>query len=625
MLVLMGQSNPLVDTVLISSQRIPQTAEQSGRDLTIISGKDLMDLPIASLDELLRYLPGVNVQARGGFGTQGDISLRGSTFSQVLMLIDGIRINDPLTGHFNNYLPIAPSEIKRIEIVYGPSAALYGPDAVGGVIHIITHNFDGAEKQDGIGEAQLLVGEYGLWGVQAGGGSATKLGYLNAGVQYQQAAGQPLPPDSTDILSDFQILTTSLSLRKDIGKFSYAVRAAYDSRLFNAQYYYTTSPFDLSREEVRQFWSQARLTQRHKHGETSLDLAYKTTRDSFLFNPAFPANIHRTQFAIAMLNHQRSLGSLGSIAGGLQADLRDINSTDRGDHNNLHWGAYLTAFLQPVEDLSINTSLRADQDNNYGFELSPQVSLAYQLDKVAFRAMGGRAVRAADFTERFVSSQISLLSPGRNLGNPDLEAERAWHAEIGTDIRPTPGIRLSITGFYRQDNNLIDYGLTNSNDIPNATNLEPDADYLFAQNILSVQTTGLESQLSVKQSWDSFNLNLILGNQLIQTINPSTEATRYLSNRPRFLFSAQVIASYAHFTLAIQHLTKIREGAQASTIEATLEDRYSVWHAKLSYQFRGWGVFVQGYNLGDVSYQDILGAPLPQRWIAGGIQFRLQK
>ena len=85
--------------------------------------------------------PGVEVQSRGGFGVQGDIVMRGSTFTQVLILVNGMRLNDPLTGHFNSYIPVSMADIERIEILRGAASAMYGPDAVGGVINIISKTF----------------------------------------------------------------------------------------------------------------------------------------------------------------------------------------------------------------------------------------------------------------------------------------------------------------------------------------------------------------------------------------------------------------------------------------------------------------------------------------------------
>src|SRR5690606_24554045 len=127
-------------------------------------------LPVRSIDELLRYIPGVEVQLRGPMGAQSDIVMRGGTFQQVLVILDGMRLNDPNTGHFNSYIPIAPAEIDRIEILKGASSAIYGSEAVGGVIHIISRSF--ASKK-GITKKELSlqgsVGEYDLYSAQAGG------------------------------------------------------------------------------------------------------------------------------------------------------------------------------------------------------------------------------------------------------------------------------------------------------------------------------------------------------------------------------------------------------------------------------------------------------------------------
>src|SRR4029078_3083265 len=126
--------------------------------------------PIHSIDELLRYLPGVEVQSRGAFGAQSDIVLRGGTFQQVLIILDGVRLNDPNSGHFASYIPIAPAEIDRIEILKGASSSIYGSEAVGGVIHIITKSF-AAKNHEYKKELSLQAtgGQYGLWGIDAGG------------------------------------------------------------------------------------------------------------------------------------------------------------------------------------------------------------------------------------------------------------------------------------------------------------------------------------------------------------------------------------------------------------------------------------------------------------------------
>ena len=147
-----GIVSPDLDPVTITSTFNPVKASQTGRNLIVIKGERFAQLPVHSLDELLRYVPGIEVQARGPLGSQSDITMRGGTFQQVLVIVDGMRVNDPNTGHFTSYIPIAPSEIERIEVLKGASSTLYGSDAVGGVIHVITKTFSArkdTQKQGG--------------------------------------------------------------------------------------------------------------------------------------------------------------------------------------------------------------------------------------------------------------------------------------------------------------------------------------------------------------------------------------------------------------------------------------------------------------------------------------------
>ena len=158
-----------LDTLLVETTRIPLKNNETGRCINILTKKDIEKLPATTFYELLQTISGVEIQSRGGFGVQGDIVMRGSTFSQVLVLIDGMRINDPLTGHFNCYIPISNMEIERIEILKGAGGAMYGPDAVGGVINIITRGFNSLENGTSftgnfnIGEQNLVSSSLGVF------------------------------------------------------------------------------------------------------------------------------------------------------------------------------------------------------------------------------------------------------------------------------------------------------------------------------------------------------------------------------------------------------------------------------------------------------------------------------
>ena len=106
-----------LETVNIYGSLIDLNNFETGKNVTIISSKQIQEYSFNSIDELLKLVPSIEIQSRGGFGNQSDLALRGTTFNQTLVVLDGVRVNDPLTGHFSMYIPINPYEIYQIEII----------------------------------------------------------------------------------------------------------------------------------------------------------------------------------------------------------------------------------------------------------------------------------------------------------------------------------------------------------------------------------------------------------------------------------------------------------------------------------------------------------------------------
>src|SRR5699024_7572301 len=474
--------------VVVSSGRIPQTAAASGRNITIIPAQMIEEMPVHTTDELLRYVSGVEVQSRGAFGTQSDFSIRGSTFSQVLVMVDGMRLNDPLTAHFNSNIPVAPSEISRIELLHGPAAAQYGADAVGGVINIITKTFgQPAAEQHTAADIKAGYGQYHLKMGRAGFSHSGNGFRLGGGGMWYQSPGQSL---SKDYKNRFGIGNVSLSGGLQLGKgWDLAARAAYDERDYNAKYFYTASPADDATDHTRAWWNQLQLTQRSDNRQTTVKASFKHNRDDYVFNPDSPANHHTTRMVNLQAYQYRALSTDWSWTYGAQASHRFIRSNDRGRHSDWHYAGFSMLQWQPTDPLTLTGSLRLDRDQNYGIELMPQLSASYDAGRWIFRLSGGRSIRSASYTERYISTNLEgPLAEGRNLGNPGLKAERSWSGEAGFDFFAASNLRLSATGFLRSSTNLIDYVLTNSGQIPNNDNLQVDADYLFADNLSNVQT-----------------------------------------------------------------------------------------------------------------------------------------
>ncbi|MEL7833487.1 TonB-dependent receptor plug domain-containing protein [Fodinibius sp. Rm-B-1B1-1] len=611
--------------VVVSSSRVPQTAAGSGRSITTISDRMINDTPAHTPDELLRYIPGVEVQSRGAFGTQSDFSLRGSTFSQVLVLVDGMRINEPLTAHLNSNIPVASSEIQRIEVLHGPAAAQYGADAVGGVINIITHTFGSqpseqkttAQIKGGYGQADLTMGKGGFYHSQENA-------RFSGGGMWHRSPGQEL---SGGYKNRFNIANGSVSGGVKLNNnWDLALRTGYDYRDFNAKYYYTASPLDEATETVSVWWNQMRLQRSTQNSVTTLKGSLKRTNDEYIFNPDFPGNRHTTTMGSMQLYQYRKLSTDWDVTYGIQLDNRMIRSSDRGDHSNWHYAGFTMLQWQPSNPMTVSGSLRLDHDDNYGTELMPHLSFSYQQEQWILRASGGRSIRAPGYTERFISTNLAgPLAGGRNVGNPWLQAERAWSGEAGIDLFPWKNVRFSTTGFVRESDGLIDYVVTNSNQIRNDENLQAGTNYLYAQNINSVTTAGLETELSInKNLGNNWLANGTLGYSFTDFFGGEDVASKYISNYARHMLNAIVTVDKGAFDGTVSMVWKKRQSVQNETIGVFKSSIYSLWNVKFGYEItQNFSLGLQIDNIFDQKNQDVLGAEMPGRWALGTLSWKL--
>jgi len=634
-----GQQETTIDTILVISTGLPQSLTETGKSVTVLSGEELAKIPANSIDDLLKYIPGIEVQARSAFGAQGDISMRGATFTQVLVLLDGMRVNDPLTAHFNSNLPVTMGEISRIEVLRGPAAALYGADAVGGVINIITKGFDPKLKSTtqeisgsySLGEHALRMGSLGFSTQKkklfVGGGltSSKSTGQLIGGKTILGEDGSSTSLDPYRNHFDIQTVGLTLGYRPN-NKWNIAMRSAHDHRDFDARYYYTVSSFDKSIEEVTNWWHQAAINYIGKKSVTAFQIAHKHTTDRFEFSPDFPStNLHTTKLTNLQATHRTNVSSNLDLLAGAQVLWKSISSTDRGIHDDVGYGLFLSALWQPVTHLSLTPSIRLDNDQIFGTEFTPQLNLSYLSGAWTFRGSIGRAIRAPDYTERFVSFNLDDLTSGRNLGNPNLQAERSWSREVGLDWAPHSSTLVRLTYFNRNSENLIDYSLTSYSSIPRKENLLEDASYFYATNLAEVTSNGIELQGTYSRQLNSaLHLRAKFGYTFLKTTSPAGIISVYTSNHARHLFSFQGHLQHRRFHVAISALYKERPAREAVGIAATLTPSYSIWNAEfgLSLIENNLSLILNSQNIFDTNYSDILGAVIPGRWTRVGIKFR---
>ncbi len=611
------QGTITLDPVSISATLKPINISKTGRNIVIIKGEDFNKLPIHSIDELLRYLPGIEVQSRGPMGSQSDIVIRGGTFQQVLVVLDGLRLNDPNSGHFTGYIPVAPSEIDRIEIIKGASSAIYGSEAVGGVIHIITKTFAAKNNED---KKQLAVqatgGQYGLWGINAGGYYQKKHTAISAGILSNNANGQ----QQRGTTGYFNNNTASLSLSHYFNDYLHlSLRTSYDKRNFSAQNFYTTFKSDTANEAVETFWNQLNLTYKKGANKFSLDGGYKQVKDKYAFNSVGAPNRNTSTLLQFLGLYERTISNKTSLTGGLQIQNKKIISNDRGNHQLIQAAGFIN-LNQSLGDFSVMPALRVDHTENSGTELVPQMNISYKKNNLQLRGSAGKTIRQADFTERYNNYNKTFVASG-SIGNPDLEAEHSFSYEAGADLFVKNVFKISATAFKRDQQKLIDWTPTPYSNMPRKTNLSPTGSYALAKNIAKVNTAGFETDIQfIKQINSSQKISAMLGLLWLDSKSSDSITSFYISSHAKYSSNFSLAYENKIFAISINGIYKKRREQSAAAINTTLSPQYFIMNTKAEiFVLKRSSIFFQADNLFNKNYSDLLGSQMPGRWIMGGI------
>ena len=620
--LLTGAQTKELDSVVVSASYLPQKSISTGRNIITLNSADLAKLPVNSIDEWLRYAPGIEIQQRGPAGSQSDIIIRGGTFQQVLVVIDGIRLNDPLTGHFSTYIPLHPEEIARIEIIKGAAAAIYGADAVGGVVNIITKA--SLATRDSLIDKSVFsyrAGSNAFSNLQGYWTTSLFKGQFSMSTMRNRADGEQLRGTT----GFFDNVTSSFAYTRKLNTYwSLHVRYASDNRYFNAQNFYTPFLSDTANEKVTSSWSSLSLIREKSGKKFQFDGAYKELKDRFQFNPSGATNLNTTQLTILQARWMQNLKNTSSIVYGSQFFHKKINSNDRGNHSLAHAGIFLIHNHYLLPRLSLNESIRLDWDESYGWQLIPQINASYNRGKFTWRSSISKGIRDADFTERYNNYNKTLVAAG-NIGNPSLQPERSWNYEAGIDFRPLNRFILSLTAFYRDQTNLIDWKPTPFAQMPRPINLTPTGNYALATNLFAVQTKGIELDFRYRTSWgDKNELTLSSGIVWMESAAGQSTPSFYLSSHARFLWNTQIISQWKNWTISLTTLYKERNTLSAPAIQASISPNYFLMNTRISYltPLKFLSIQLECTNLTNTSYSDLLGSRMPGRWFNGGCTLR---
>lgn len=619
------ENGSALDPVSVTASMHAQKTSHTGRDVLVVKGEQIASLPIHSIDELLRYLPGIEVQSRGPMGAQSDIVMRGGTFQQVLVILDGLRLNDPNTGHFTAYIPIAPAEIERIEILKGASSAMYGSEAVGGIIQIITKSFAARKEEKASAfSAGMAGGSYGLFNVDAGGYYSSQGTTISGGILSNNTNGQL----QRGIHGYVHAHTASVSLSQYLNKnWQLQVRSSYDQRRFAAQNFYTSFLSDTASEKVISLWNQLGVRYTGIKHHVAFQAGYKALQDEYRFNSISTANQNHSRLIQAMASDEWNISARTTLVSGLQYIRKSIRSNDRGDHDLSLAAAFLTANFSPAAHFYAAPALRLEWHEIYGWQLVPQVNLSWRISRFQLRGSAGKTLRDADFTERYNNYQKSFVSGGA-IGNPDLTAERSFSYEAGADYF-LKDLKLSATFFRRNQNDLIDYVTTPYDKMPRKDNLSPTGSYTLAMNIAHVNTSGIETAVQyIGELAANRSLQIMGGASWLWSESDGKQPSLYLSSHAHFLANLGVRYHDRRWAVSANGLYKQRRSSLNTPANIVgLAPHYLVINAKAEAFFmqEKLSLFAEVDNIFDERYADLLGALMPGRWIMGGIRITLNK
>ncbi len=405
----------------------------------VITADRLASLPVRTLEEALSWSLGVDLQARSP--AQADLSIRGSTFEQVLVLVDGVRMSDPQTGHFDLDLAVPLDRVERIEILRGPASALYGADAMGGVVNIITRDRTGMRNPTG--QARLEGGTFSRWGwgldttVPAGSWAITSSFSQDASDGHREG-------------TDYKIFRGSGRMAGAAAGGRLVLDGAYGKRDFGASGFY--APFE-SYEETRTTTGTAQWT-RMLQGGSSIEsrVSWRRHEDDFVLqrdDPDFYRNLHDSRQWNAELTGRMPLGNGAALAVGGEWSRESIESTNLGDREQ-DWRAAFGELAVRTGALRLQGGLRWDDRDDVGSFWTPSASAILEVGGgLSFRGAWGESFRAPTWTERYYEDPA-------NVGTPDLAVERGWSAEVGARLRTGVG-RFAATVFRRQTEDLIDW------------------------------------------------------------------------------------------------------------------------------------------------------------------------
>lgn len=642
-----------IDQVVVSARRTPVVYSRLSRIVSTTEEEEIDKLPVMSIHGVLDNISGVDVRQRGPLGIQSDLSIRGSSFDQNLILLNGIDITDPQTGHFALNLPVSLSDVKEIEVLKGPGSRVFGPNAFGGAVNIITAPADSGRLQFG-----LLGGSHGLWQAKALG--SFRLGNLHSHMSVSRSSSKGYMENT-----DFSTLSVYYQGIMEWEDERLQLQIGHKDKGYGAQGFYTPqyphqyeqarltlmsigmqmegtlevhpviywrrhrNRFELFREGAgwysrqEDYWVKGeRDTAKYASGNYSPQNYYSghnyhmTDIYGVKLNNSFGSVMGKTSFGFDLRSEQIWSNVLGKPMGDtLPASGEPFGYYDKQYHRTLvnFYGEHNVY----VGGFSISAGILVSRDNEQepGWRYYPGMDLSYRFSRwLTAYSSYNHSLRMPTFTDLFYEGPS-------NTGNAELKPEEIDAYEAGLKVH-SGVFKGHLSFFYHDAGDLIAW--SRRDDAPGQVRWK-------AQNLTRLINQGLEFSLTARLA-EALNISFPLDRfalhytHMDQRKITSTHQSKYSLNYPEHQFKGDFFGHVGRlrYSVSVNYLNRAGKylkydfNAQQYVGEVVFKP-YWMFDAKLDYRFEGWKFHVEVTNLFDQQYNDIGNIHLPGRWFKVGI------
>ncbi len=464
----------VIEEIIVTATRTETPVSQLPDSVSIVSRAQIDQQKATTIFEALRSVPGLNLQKSGSIGRQTEMTIRGSSTSQVLVMIDGVQVNSPTTGTFN-FANLTTDNIEKIEVVRGAQSTLYGSDAMGGVINIITKKGKGKPKFSIRSEFGTLERTYNE--SISTSGSLKKFHYtVDLARIDSDGRGADDDYDKTNISSRFGYEINEKIDIETAMRYNDSM-VGIDDRAFKQDPNRSSQNEDFNmntifNQSLTDWWSH-----RLKFSFADSDLLSIDKPSPGTSETASSRFRLDTQIYTGNWQHTLKYNDIDTFVVGFEFENQ---TADNGDFKEalINRGWYFQNQLKLWDRFFFNTGLRIDDNNTFGKDVNPKLSVAYHLKETdtKFKANYGKGFRGPTLNQLFFP----------NFGVPTLEPEESESYDLGFEqYLLEDKIFFGVTYFNNRFSNLIQSVNTGG--------------FVFeAQNIGFVRTEGIEAEAVIK-------------------------------------------------------------------------------------------------------------------------------